>query len=72
MNKWVEYTILAAVTFTIPTLVVASKWGAQEQMFKQLLENNNEIKENVLKIDDKLNDTRERVIRVEAYIDNQR
>lgn len=54
MNKWVEYGLLLIIAFTIPTLAVASKWGAQEQMFEHIIERLEKMDNKLDKVDTRL------------------
>lgn len=60
MNQTIKGVLISVViSFTVPTLVVASQWGSyqanQEAIMKQL----EKIDKKVDKVDDKLNITRE-------------
>lgn len=38
MKAWHNIALALVISFTIPTLTVANKWGAQEMMYEHLID----------------------------------
>ena len=69
MSKAVEYIITAAIAFTVPTLVIAEKWGALGSSMEHVAETVEKIDGKADRISAKQTELVERVSRIEGYLD---
>lgn len=69
MNQTVKGVLISVVlSFTIPTLVVASQWGGIKANQAELIRQLGKIEYKIDKIEDKVNDTREEVSQLKGRI----
>lgn len=69
MNQTVKGVLISVVlSFTIPTLVVASQWGGIKANQTELIRQLGKIEYKIDKIEDKVNDTREEVSQLKGRI----
>lgn len=69
MKEHIKGVIISLIiSFTIPTLVVASKWGAYEANLEQVMMKLDKIEKKVDKVDDKVNYTREDVAKLKGKL----
>lgn len=69
MNQTVKGVIISVViSFTVPTLVVASQWGGIKANQAELMRQLDKIDMKIDKIEDKVNDTREDVSQLKGRL----
>lgn len=67
-EKLISFIISLAIAVTVPSYVVASSWGEQQANQKNIIETLGKIDGKFDRMNEKIDDTRDRVMRMEGAL----